>query len=184
VRLPASDADFQACRPAITGFLSETVGSPGSAIHDPFTECIVLATISGRALSHRHQSLVERLYMTNPHDFWYRHNWIHDTLTQYLGTLAFNHPSPSTSTDPMLLFTCMMAQTTVLYLYKLMECVKPESGQDDAVVAKYMQASSAAAQEVVNLTDTLSRISMLKVSKLPPHTMRTQLTASACRSTH
>lgn len=132
----------------------------------PFTECIILATISGRALSHRHQSLVENIYVNASQDFWDRHQWINAILTQRMQILSLKYPPASQHVDPMLLFTSMVAQTTVLYLYKTMECVTPATDENRAVMMEYQRCSLMAAQEIVNLTKTLAQLSCFKVRPL------------------
>jgi len=168
VRLPAPEADFQAGRLVTTRFLSEVITSEAPDVNDALTECIILATLGGRALSHRHQSLVETLYVNTSEDFWSRHRYIHTTLSRRLEALSSNYTCHSQHADPMLLFTCMMAQTTVLHLQKLIEEAWPAIDQSDAAVAESMRVSLVAAQEVVKLTKMLSQISFLKVAAFQP----------------
>lgn len=110
------------------GFLSEAITStsPASASNHlcPFTESIILATICGRALAHRQQSAVEHVYSHVPQYFWDRHEWLVNMLNTRTDILMCHYPSSGAHCDAMLLFTNMMAQTTMLYLCKIMESVK------------------------------------------------------------
>ena len=158
--------DFQSGQPVLMGFLSEMITTDDQSPMSPFMECIILATISGRALCHRHQSSVENLYVNVSQDFWSRHQWINAILMQRMRILALKYPPASYHADPMLLFTNMMAQTTVLYLYKTMECVTPVTDENRAAIVDYERCSLLAAQEIVNLTKELTQLSCFKVRVL------------------
>lgn len=162
MRLPAPEAEFQSSQPTVMGFLSEAMTANDQSYMSPFTECIILVTISGRALSHRHQSLVENIYVNVSEDFWNRHQWIDAILTQRMQILSLKYPPASQQADPLLLFTSMIAQTTVLYLYKTLKCVTPTTPENEAIVMQYQSSSLVAAQEIVNLTDTLTQLSCFK----------------------
>ncbi|KAI4286649.1 MAG: hypothetical protein L6R35_004094, partial [Caloplaca aegaea] len=134
VRLPAPEVAFQSGQPVLMGFLIESITADDQSSMSPFTECIVLANISGRALSHRHQSLVENLYINMSQNTWDRHKWIGDELTERIALLSVKYAPASEQMDPLLLFTRMVAQTTVLYLYKIMNSMIPVTAENQATV--------------------------------------------------
>ena len=144
-------------------FLSEAITGGDPTVTSAFTECIILATISGRALSHRHQSIVENMYVNATDAFWERHQWINAILTQRIDILSQRYPSTSQHVDPMLLFTCMIAQMTVLYLYITMRSAVHMS-DNRGVIAEYERCASVAVGEVTNLTKILTQFSPIKVS--------------------
>lgn len=80
--------------------------------------------------------------------------------------LSLRCASATEVVDPLLLFTYMMAQTTVLYLCKLVKSVTWETDKSNPIVQEYEQRSLAAAQEIVNLTHTLKQFNFLKVGSL------------------
>ena len=80
--------------------------------------------------------------------------------------LSLKYPPASQHVDPMLLFTSMMAQTTVLYLYKTMERVALATDENRTVMMEYERCSLMAAQEIVNLTKTLTQLSYFKARPL------------------
>lgn len=166
IRLPAPEMDFQSGQPTLMGFLSEAITADDQSAMSPFTECIILVTISGRALSHQHQSSVENIYVNVSQDFWDRHQWINATLTQRMQMLLLKYPPASQHVDPMLLFMSMMAQSTVLYLHKIMECVTPLTDENRAVMMESERCSFMAAQEMVSLTKTLPQLSYFKARPL------------------
>ena len=145
------------------GFLSEAMISMDQTTPSPFTESIILATICGRALSHRQQSAVEQVYTNVPQHFWDRHEWLDTILKTRAGILQTNYPSASQHSDCMLLFTNMVAQTTVLYLCKVMEAMSWDTDEYRSAIAEFRQRSLLAAQEIVNLTRSLAHLSYFKV---------------------
>src|SRR5438105_2573104 len=74
-RLPAPEIDFQNSQPVVISFLSEVITANDFTIQSSFTECIVLATICARSLSHQHLSTLERVQGSIFQDFWDRHHW-------------------------------------------------------------------------------------------------------------
>ena len=163
IRLPAPDVSFQGDQPVLMEFLSEAITADHQIImSSPFQECIIFATISGRALSHRHQSLVENIYLNMSQDFWDRHQWISATLTQRMQILSLSYAPASQQTDPMLLFVNMIAQTTILYLYKIMKSVTPTTVETQSEMMEYQHRSLAATEEMVTLTNTLVHLGCFK----------------------
>ncbi|KAI1085460.1 fungal-specific transcription factor domain-containing protein [Whalleya microplaca] len=166
IRLPASEVDFQNEQPALVGFLSEAVTARDAMVTSTFTECIVVATVIGRALSHRQQSMVDNIYLNETRDFWDRHEWIHAILTQRMEVFSLNYPQALQEADPMLLFISLMWRTSVLYLYQLMKSVVQPSEEKRPHIMDYTRQSSMAAKEVVGLTNKLSQLNCLKVHPL------------------
>lgn len=166
IRLPAPEVEFQSGQPILMGFLSEAITANDQSAMSPFTECTILATISGRALSHRHQSLVENIYVDASQDFWERHQWINATLTDRMQIMSHKYPPALQHVDSMLLFTSMMAQAAVLYLYKIMMRVTPATEENQAVMMEYQTRSLIAAQEIANLSKILPQLSRFKAGPL------------------
>ncbi|KAI0010259.1 fungal-specific transcription factor domain-containing protein [Xylariaceae sp. FL0662B] len=171
IRLPAPEVDFQNEQPTLMGFLSEAVTATardGGMVTSKFTECIVVATVIGRALSHRQQSMVDNLYLSETRGFWERHEWISAILAQRMELFALNYPQALQEADPMLLFIGLMWRTAVLYLYQLMKsAVQPAAAEDKRPhIIEYTRQSSIAAKEVVGLTNKLSHLNCLKVHPL------------------
>lgn len=146
------------------GFLTQSITADDQSSMSPFAECIILASISGRALSHRHQSLAESLYVNMSQDSWDRHKWIGAELTEKIALLSLNYASASEQMDPLLLFTSMVAQTTVLYLYKIMNSMIQVTAENQATVSEYQRCSLVAAGEMVSLTKSVMQFNCFKVS--------------------
>ncbi|KAE8148526.1 fungal-specific transcription factor domain-containing protein [Aspergillus avenaceus] len=168
-RLPAPEAAFQGGHPVIMEFLSDAIASNGPVLSSPFTESVMVATVCGRALIHHYQAMVESNYNTAIRNFHDRHEWIHSTLKHRLDILAGHTPTIAENSDPLLLFTCMLAQTTVLYLYHTIELSAYEmSDMGLAAVAEYEEVALLAAQEMVQLTRTLSQTNSFKIHPFTP----------------
>jgi hypothetical protein len=147
------------------GFLSEALNSvDDTATTSPFTESIILATICGRVLSHRQQSAVDCIYNGMPQLFWERHEWLYMMLKTRSDSLTRNYPSATHKPDSLLLFTNMMAQTTVLYLCKVIESMTWETDDYHGTILDFKQRALMAAQEIVKLARSLPQLSYFKVN--------------------
>jgi hypothetical protein len=167
-RLPMPEAEFQSSRPVTMGFLSEAI--TGSDILSPassFWNCIIIATICGRCLSHLHQSVVEHLHGHAMQDFWNRHQWIDETLATHMQMLNLYQPQAE-YTDPMLLFVKMIAKTSILYLCEIIMSVFGKSDQYDILALQYETRAQLAAQEIVGLGKIMTHFSCFKVHPLTP----------------
>lgn len=150
------------------GFLSEVIADHDHTIRSSLTESIIWATICGRSMSHRQQSTVERVYGNVSQDFWDRHHWLDAIITQRMHILLLRYPSVSEHVDPLLLFTNMVAHTTVLHLYETIESMSWETDKYQYIITEYGQRSAVAAREIVILAKALSPLSYFKASLLVP----------------
>lgn len=155
--------EFQSDQPGNAGFLSDAIGTSGTANLPPFTECVVLATICGRSINHRHQTMVERLYGHAPHDFWDRQQWLDSILTQQIQILSLQYCFPSQQVDPMVLFTTMLSNAALLYLFKIIEPTSSEPKDQQVSFMEYEKRSLSAAQKIAHLAKALSQLSCFKV---------------------
>lgn len=172
VRMPAPDVNFQSGQPVATNFLSDVMLAQNTGIRDSFTEFVIVATICGRALSHRHQSMAWRIYPDPMQAFWDRHQQIHAALAPWIAAPSLNRPPVTTHTDPILLFTHVMAQTITLYVYQLMIEVLPTPEEThQATMDEYARSSYVALVEIMSLTNTLSQMSCFKV-RLALHVLK------------
>jgi hypothetical protein len=148
------------------GFLSEVIAASDHTIRSSLTECIIWATICGRSMVHRQQSAVERVYGNVSQDFWDRHHWLDTILTHRMQLLLLHYPSASEHVDPLLLFTNMVAQTTILHLYTTIECMSWQTDKYHFIIAEYARKCASAAREIVILAKALSPLRYFKASPL------------------
>jgi hypothetical protein len=162
--MPAPHKNFQCGQPVVTSFLSDVMLTQDTSLKDSFTEFVIMATICGRALSHRHQSMAWMIYSDPMQALWDRHQQIYAALAPRIAALSLNHPPVSAHTDPILLFAHAMAQTMVLYMYRLMSEVLPIPDEaNQAMVDECARSFSVALVEVMSFTKTLSQMSCFKV---------------------
>lgn len=133
-----------------------------------FTESIVLATICGRALSHRQQSTVEYIYGDVSQDCWDRHQWIEAILTERLQVLSITGAAGSELADPLLEFANVMAQTTVLYLYNIAESLPYKQNETCIILTLYENRALSAARQITHITQAFPQLNYFKASPLFP----------------
>ncbi|KAF6222870.1 hypothetical protein HO133_000921 [Letharia lupina] len=167
-RLPTPEAKFQSGEPALMGFLCEVMGGINQDSVPPFTECIILATICGRSVSHKQRMTVEGVYGASTQDSLDRHQWLNTILAARIQVLSLSCPSTSESVDPILIFANLLAQATVLYLYKIIEPVVLEKDENQGMMAQYEQQSLTAAEETSHLTKMLAQLNHFQVNPSPP----------------
>ncbi|KAL3426669.1 transcriptional regulatory protein [Phlyctema vagabunda] len=170
-RLPAPEEEFQSCEYVQMGFLSEAMTSIDQIGSSSFTESIILATICGRALAHRHQSAIEHVYNEMPPQhlqFWDRHEWLDTMLKTRSEMLLLKYPAVGRNVDCLLLFTKMMVHAIVLYLCKVIESTQFQTEEHKTAIAEFKQRALDAAQEIVTLSKSLSHLSFFKVHPFTP----------------
>lgn len=164
-RLPAPEEEFQAGQPVVTRFLTEVMARSclGDSVSgtgvSSFGECIILATICGRALSHRQKLAVEQITGDMFDGLWTRHQWLHELLSHRIQVL-----STSTQVDSMLIFARLVAQTMVLYLHNVLESIVWKTGDHLLGIIEYERSCILAAHEVVNLVKLQGQLGYFKVS--------------------
>jgi hypothetical protein len=159
IRLPAPEAAFQNDLYVLTGRLADAVASRDASQTSPFTECIVVATMAGRALSHQ---LITATQPNPPVDFWDRHQLINSIMMPRMAAFSLKYPQAMQEADPVLMFISLMWRATVLFS-QVTERVVSTTDDSGFVVAEYARRSSLAAQEVICMAKTISQLNWFKV---------------------
>ncbi|KAL3442731.1 fungal-specific transcription factor domain-containing protein [Aspergillus insuetus] len=168
-RLPAPEESFQSGLPVSMEFLADAISSNGPVRASPFSELVLVTTVCGRALIHHYQAQVETNYNSSIRNFHDRHQWIHSTLTQRLDLLAGTTSSMTTSNGAIALFTRILGQTTILYLHHTLELSAYDFDTLGLVcIMEYDKVALKAAQEMVSLTKTLSRLNSFRIHPFTP----------------
>ncbi|KAL3479701.1 hypothetical protein BJX99DRAFT_255424 [Aspergillus californicus] len=169
-RLPGPEEEFQAGQPVATQYLPEVMMKTSTDAAQPissFSECIVLATICGRALAHRQKVAAEQVNMSGDmtvfEGFWTRHQWLHEMVNHHIQML-----SASAQVDPMLMFARIVAQTMVLFLHSVLESITWKTGDHLLGIIEYERLCVSAAHEVVNLVKLQGQLGYFKVHPLTP----------------
>ncbi|OJK00180.1 hypothetical protein ASPACDRAFT_28643 [Aspergillus aculeatus ATCC 16872] len=164
-RLPAPEAEFQSGQRIDMELLSTAITSGGPRLTSPFAECIMTTTVCGRAVIHHYQTSLENTFTHDSSNFHDRHEWIHNTITQRINILSFNTPKFTENSDPMFLFTRILASTTALYLYHTLSLTSSDliSEDDMSPFPDYGHAALLEAQEMVHLANILNKVNSFKI---------------------
>lgn len=184
-RVPSSELDFQNGRPSFTGFLSDLIGSPLAPPHQSiFTELIVWSTVCGRVMTHRQQSIVERIYNNPSQNFWDRHQWLDSVISQRTQIFLLHYPDAAEHEDPLLLFVGMLSKLSVLDLCKTMESAPWDTESRHLTGMTYKARSLTAAQEMGKLVKFLGHLSCFMVCYIKDPDYPCQAAANFHRFTH
>ncbi|KAI1390588.1 fungal-specific transcription factor domain-containing protein [Hypoxylon trugodes] len=178
VRLPCPDPAFQYGHPIMMDFLPDINAIASSVaskqgIMSTFGYCIVVATVAGHVLSHRHRAVVnvtndldgQALQMNI--DFWDRHAWLDSLIAYNMGVFAMHHPPAAQEQDPMLLFLAMAWHAVTLYLWSTAENI-PALAKDQkyAVGVEFSQQVEGTTHEMLRLMGKLSGMNSWKIHPL------------------
>lgn len=158
--------EFQSGQPVLGSFLSEAIMDRSPSATSPFNESVILATICGRSLFQGQQYKVRCAY-GDVAPYWAdQHQWLDSILTSRLQILSQYYPSPTEVYDPMLLFTNIMAQATIIYLCQCMESVLPNIDNGRTLAIEYQQRALAAAERTISLATALVEFNSFKASSV------------------
>jgi hypothetical protein len=147
-------------------FLSEAMAQTGSSTLSPFTECIVMATIYGRCMTHR------RLYTkeseTGTSQLASRQGWLAMAVERRVQMLI---PSPAVDNDPMLLFTRMLAYRATIYLNNTIQQAAWRTVDHQVLAEAYQHTAAQAASEIVRLAKAVPSLGPFKAHPFLPDTL-------------
>lgn len=165
-RLPAPEVSFQNSQPTRVCFLSEALAMTASQSDtstagplSSFAECVVLAALHGRCMTHRRVSLASA-DTAEVQDFWARYDWLASALDKRVQLLAQSPSLKMVNRDPMVLFTHMLAHKTIIYLGTTLDTTpwqqkqqqqQQQTGGRQLMAASYKWQAERAAGELVRL---------------------------------
>lgn len=154
---------FQNNQMVIEYFHSEGLTLTGAAASNlsNMSQFILVATACGRTIAHGQQSAVEQIYSDVQHGFMDRHEWLDTHLSQRLQAISII----SRPMDPLFLFSHMMAQCTILKLYKILQSnLSSLDDSDSKILLEYQHRAIAAADKIVSYAAQLDQLNLFKVS--------------------
>ncbi|KAJ5826942.1 hypothetical protein N7447_003705 [Penicillium robsamsonii] len=173
-RLPSSEASFQNNEPTQVCFLSEALAMSGSTnFHastliplSPFAECVVLAALHGRCMTHRRMSMLST--GTAAQEFWARHDQLTLAVEKRAQILAQSPSLKTINRNPMVLFTHMLAQKSVIYLSSTLETALLQHQQQQAddrqlFASSYKWRAERAAIEIMRLAESARSLGCFSV---------------------
>lgn len=164
IRLPAPESDFQNGRSVEMPFLATVLSSNTSSVFSPFTESIIFATIIRRVTTNTCDCSVK-----SSKSVWEKQISLSMIVQTRLKALSskyqnFVFPLPD---DPMHMFTMMLAQASVLYLYSMQHSLARKAQNNQSAVLTLEHESLLAAGEILNLSTSILHLSFIKVCLLP-----------------
>lgn len=164
----------------------------GQSTMSPFAECIIMATIHGRCMTHRRfyansnstASGSEFASGAATRDFCIRQNWLSNAVDRRVQMLL-QVSSPAVDSDPMLLFTQTLGYRATMHLSGTVQQVSwralASSPVDQQLLspgatmslsaAAYHQMASHAAGEIVRLAKAVPSLSPFKAHPFLPDTL-------------
>lgn len=149
-------------------FLSEAIASPNIRSLSPFSECIVLASLYGRCITHRQKTLAtgRGLPAQESHEFWTRQERLASLLERRTKILEQN-ASALPNQDPVVLFTRMLACCAAIHLNGTVERAPWFPADNRPLALAYEDRAHHAAAEVARLSQAVPTLSCFKVRLLP-----------------
>ncbi|KAL4961116.1 transcription factor domain-containing protein [Aspergillus stella-maris] len=125
-RLPAPESSFQSGQaPELPmDFLHEAITTSGQRLLPPFAECVILATLYGRAMNLRRMAAVRN----TPEDlqaFWSRHQLLVGILEKRNQLWSWSSASLAGFTDPIIAFIPLLGKAALLYALKISAIADP-----------------------------------------------------------
>jgi hypothetical protein len=140
--------------------MPDAIETSGQKSLPPFAEAIVLTTLCWHSISLKQTPLTNKVPgFDSGIDFWEHHSRLYHIAQQRLMLLSLPPCSPELL-DPMRLFTNMLANSAILWLYGMMEFLRGTSNDQTILVPLY------SAYEIASLAKPLIRSSFFKVSNV------------------
>jgi hypothetical protein len=139
-------------------FLPEAMADSGRSMLSPLAECIVLATLYGRCMSHRRLAVAAAPSGNESREFWTRHKWLAAAVGKRTQLLVQSSPATSAFVDPML------AHSAVIYLSNMIETTPWQTVEHQLMMMAYEQSAFQASGELVRLAKAMPRLSCFKAS--------------------
>ncbi|KAK3304868.1 fungal-specific transcription factor domain-containing protein [Chaetomium strumarium] len=164
-RLPAPEENYRNNRSIRMGFLPEALAEPAPSTLSPFAECIVLAALQGRCMTHRDASVEDNGLKV--YDFWTQQEWLASAVERRVQTLV---PYSPVDGDPMLLFAHMLAHSAIVFLSDTVQSASWHTStlEQQLVTAAYARRATVAALEIVRLAKTVPALSCFKAHPFLP----------------
>ncbi|KAH8196236.1 hypothetical protein TruAng_009593 [Truncatella angustata] len=149
-RLPCPESDFESGIIKPECCLAEAIVDNELRTYSPLAECAILVTIAGRAMAHKQVATMEVFLGSPPTEFYERHEWVYDMLTRRIASLEANHPNLSLVSNSLVIFSYLVAQTSIIFLSHIMDPLVAIPGSR-AAVRQFHRRGVFAAQEIARL---------------------------------
>lgn len=147
--------------------LSEVMSYREPRRYSNISECVILATIYGRALLHQQTSIVEKAYRSPPNDYLARRQWLEGLLNARMESLRISPLNDVIDSDPMTSFTTILTYAAVLYLWHIADLLLDKDG-DESYLLPLSARGLEAAQEMCHLAKDFELRGLFKAHILMP----------------
>ena len=130
-------------------------------------ECVISATICGRALSHQQTSIVEKAYSSPPIDYVARRNWLEGLLDDRLETLRISRSQYAMTPDPMTAFSTILIHAAVLYLWHIADLLL-DKDEDQSLILPLAARGLESARELCRLAQDVELHGLFKAHTFTP----------------
>lgn len=130
-------------------------------------ECVISATIYGRALLHQQTSIVEKAYSSPPNDYLERRQWLEGLLSARIEALRISRLHNVIDRDPMAAFTTILTYSAVLYLWHIADLLLDKDG-DQSLLLPLSARGLEAAQDMSHLAKNFELHGLFKAHILLP----------------
>ncbi|ROW05911.1 hypothetical protein VPNG_07978 [Cytospora leucostoma] len=167
-RLPSPENMFLSGTPVKMPFLPQALSASiePSIRASPFVESILFTALWGRVFLHHQQSAAERVCGNVSAGAGQRQTLLEDLLSRHLSRFRESFPSATVEVNQMLLFTDMIAQTTVLALCREAELLAPDAAKYSDFILRYQWKASEAAQKLSCVAGHLSGFNLFQLGSV------------------
>ncbi|KAI1770655.1 fungal-specific transcription factor domain-containing protein [Hypoxylon cercidicola] len=160
-RLPASEVDFENSRVVCTGFLSEAIATSDQGMSSALAGCAMLLTLWGRCMAYRPCIPTDIAHLDDSLEVCERLN---DVIEARRGQLRQCLSALGVLADPMLVFTCLIADVVLIHLVTTQRPTK-------ALPAAYREQAAVAVEEMVTLAESLNQPSQFTTHTFVPNAL-------------
>lgn len=150
------------------GFLPEAIADSNKTALSPFAECVVLATLHGRSMSHRRLAQSGAVSNKEAHEFWTRHGWLTSVVEERL-----QRESRASAASPglldgnsMLTFTHLLAHDTIICLSDTAKGIAWKEVDHQLMAMTYEHRACEAASDMVRLAKAVPQPSCFEACSL------------------
>lgn len=144
-------------------FLSDIMEAGDALPSNPALECIVFSTLWGQVLSQEQDFKSGQPSAERNATHWQRHASLGNLVAQRTDIFLKSHLPSNVLSDPLLLFTNMMATTVQLVHRQAAESIPCQTNEQQEALHKYREEAEAAAHQLLRLSKHLPSRSLLKV---------------------
>lgn len=147
--------------------LSEVMASGEPRRYSNIAECVITATIYGRALLHQQTSIVEKAYSSPPNDYLARRQWLEGLLNARIEALHISRLHGVIDRDPMAAFTTILTYAAVLYLWHIADLLL-DKDEDQSLLLPLSARGLEAARDLCHLTKDFELHGLFKAHTFLP----------------